>query len=554
MNAPSHAYDADVIVVGAGPIGLTAGCALRHHGVDCLMLEQREEAKPYSRANNLWARPQELLDSIGLLDALAERSYPVTRINSIFFGRPGAPIAVDEASSPFARVLYSGQDVIEETLSGAYDKRGGRIMRGVKVTEVAQDDGGVTVSYTDDPDGGGAMRHLRCGYLIGADGNEGLVRKSIGEDLQAEAFEGRINRQVDARLSWKRPVDPDQLWFFYFERGFMGVMPVWGGYHRLFVLTDDAGVPDRDPTLDEMIALARQVTGDDSLTLTDPIWCTRNRFKHGVSPHYAKGRILLVGDAGHFTLPIGGQGMNAGFHDAVEVAWRLAMTLAGAAAPVVLGSYDAERQRERKRLDEQQAGAFRKLMYRGKIADAALEAVSRVVPNIGSLIQGTNDLQQIDVSYPDSPLNADHMGLLSKPLHAGEPRAGDRAPDATVRLPNGETGTLFSRIYASDILSWGWSLLAFDGMVEGAAKQIAVAITDADPWLHVRSSAIVAHPAGKAVGGVDTLFDLDLHAHRAFGLIGRPALLLVRPDGHIAFRAPLDHGDLLAAYGRATFA
>ena len=69
------AYDADVIVVGAGPVGLTTGCALRHHGVDCLILEERTEPQAYSRANNLWARPQELLASIGLRDVLAEIAF-----------------------------------------------------------------------------------------------------------------------------------------------------------------------------------------------------------------------------------------------------------------------------------------------------------------------------------------------------------------------------------------------------------------------------------------------------------------------------------------------
>jgi 2-polyprenyl-6-methoxyphenol hydroxylase-like FAD-dependent oxidoreductase len=553
MSAVNASFDADVIVVGAGPIGLTTGCALRHHGVDCLVLEQREEAKRYSRANNLWARPQELLDSIGLRDAIAEQAYPVARINSIFFGKPGEPIAVDEAESPFARVLYSGQDVIEKTLTDAYADRGGRLTRGVKVTGVVQDDGGATVSYTDDPDGAGPIKSLRCRYLIGADGNEGTVRKAIGDEHEVESFEGRVNRQVDARLSWKRPIDPDQLWFFYFENGFCGVMPVWGGYHRIFVLMDDEGVPDRDPTIDEMIALAREVTGDDSLDLTDPIWFSHNRFKHGVAPRYAKDRIFLVGDAGHFTLPIGGQGMNAGFHDAVEVAWRIAMTLNGAAAPVVLASYDSERRGERKRLDDQQASAFRQLMYRGRIADAALQAASRALPNIGSLIQGTADLQQISVAYGDSPLNGEHMGLLDKVLHRGEPKAGDRAPDATVRLADGGTGTLFQHLYNPKGQSWGWALLAFDGAEEGMAQRLAEAVAAVESWSSIVPHLVVAHPGARPALAATTLFDLDRHAHRAYGLDGRPALVLVRPDGHIAFRAPADQEALLLDYCLSTF-
>ena len=112
-----------------------------------------------------------------------------------------------------------------------------------------------------------------------------------------------MNRQVDARLSWRRSTDFDHLWFFYYPRGFCGVLPVWGGYHRLFFLADDAGIPDRDPTLEEMQAIAREVTRDETLTLTDPIWLTHSRFQHGATAHYAKDRVLLVGDAGHLSLP-----------------------------------------------------------------------------------------------------------------------------------------------------------------------------------------------------------------------------------------------------------
>ncbi len=547
-EATTASYDAEVIVVGAGPVGLTTGCALRHHGVDCLILEERTEVRAYSRANNLWARPQELLASVGLRDAIAERAYPVRLVNFFMNGTPTTPIRIDDVTSPHPQVLYSGQDVIETTLIEIYEVRGGRMQRGGKVVSVVQDGDGVTVTVRRGDDG--PEERLRCRYLVAADGAKSTVRPLLDLDFEPERFEGRMNRQVDAKLSWRRSLEPDQLWFFYYERGFCGVMPVWGGYHRLFFLADDAGVLDRDPTLDEIQAVAREVTGDETLTLSDPQWLTHSRFQYGVSPGYARGRVFLAGDAGHLSLPIGGQGMNAGLHDAVEIAWRLAAVLRGQAASVVLESYDAERGGEHARLSAQQAKGFRRTVYRGPVTDAALGLAAKVVPGIGALLQGTDDLQQLSVSYPKSPLNEDHLSGVTHLLQRG-PGAGERAPEAEVTV-EGRTTSLFPFIYNPDGVTTGWALLCFDGRSTEAGPSLRAAIEAVAPWDWVRPRLVLAGPVSEA-GRVPVLSDLDGKAHGAYGLEGQSALVLVRPDGHIAYRGAADRPERLTAYCRRTF-
>ncbi len=542
------AYDADVIVIGAGPVGLTTGCALRHHGVACLLLEERTETKAYSRANNLWARPQELLASIGVRAALAEQSYSIRTVNTLMNGVPTTPIQIDQVASPYPQVLYSGQDVIEKTLTETFEGRGGTLDRGCKVIGISADETGVTVTFKRDD---APEEQRRCRYLVAADGANSTVRPLVGLDFVPERFEGRINRQVDARLSWRRSLEPDQLWFFYYEQGFCGVLPVWGGYHRLFFLQDDAGVPDRDPTLDEIQALGRAVTGDETLTLTDPVWFSHSRFQYGVSPGYGHDRVFLAGDAGHLSLPIGGQGMNAGLHDAVEIAWRLAMTLRGEAAPVVLDSYDGERGGEHARLSAQQAKGFRQVVYRGAIIDMALGLAAKVLPNIGSLIQGTDDLQQVSVSYPKSLLNEDHLSGLTHLLQRHEARAGERAPEAEV-THRGETTTLFPFLYNPDGQTTGWALLCFDGRSPEAQTALLDAIQCVASWTCVRPRLVLAGPLF-VCGDVPVLSDLDGKAHGAYGLEGETALVLVRPDGHIAFRGAADRPDRLAAYCAKVF-
>lgn len=549
MPETQTSYDADVIVVGAGPTGLTTGCALRHHGVDCLMLETRTETKPFSRANNIWARPQELLAAVGLREAMAEQAYQIRTANFFIDGVPSAPIRLDAVDSPYPQVLFSGQDIIESKLIEVFEARGGRIERGCEAVGLEQDEAGVTVAFKRGDDA--PEERLRARYLVGADGAKSTIRPLVGLDFEPERFEGRINRLMDAKMTWRRSMDFDQLWYWYYEKGLAGFQPVWGGHRRLFFLSDDAGVPDRDPTLEEIQALAREVTGDDTLTLSDPVWVSHSRFQFGVSPAYAAGRVLLAGDAGHLALPIGGQGMNSGQHDAVEVAWRLAMTLRGEAAPVVLESYSSERGGEHARLNAQQVRGFKASVYRGPIADAALGLANKVLPNIGSLILGTDDLHQLSVSYPKSPLNEDHLTGLTDRLTRRGVRAGERAPDAEV-IHQGETTSLFPFLYNPDGRTTGWALLCFDGRSPEARADLLAAVAGAAPWGQVRPRLVLAGPLLSG-GDAPVLSDMDGKAHAAYGLEGQPALVLVRPDGHIAYLGAVDRPDRLAAYCRKVF-
>ncbi|MFP5077888.1 FAD-dependent monooxygenase [Rhizobium sp. YIM 134829] len=549
----NSAFDTDVLIVGGGPIGLVTACALAHHGVRFRIVEERREPKPHSRANNLWARPQELLQRIGLRDRLAEQAYAITEIRTTVNGERVDPVHIADVKSPFGPVLYSGQDVIETTLTQVIEEQGGRVERGRKMTAFIQDDEGVTAtlaSAADDDEATGAdeTETIRCRYLIGADGGDSLVRRLLGLDFEPENLPDCMNRQVDAKLTWRRGAEPDTLWFFYYPKGFCGVLPVWGGYHRLFFLADDTGIPDRDPTLEEMQAIAREVTEDESLTLSDPIWLTHSRFRHGVAEHYARGRVFLAGDAGHRTLPIGGQGMNAGLHDAVGLAWRLAMVLAGQAGPALLASYDAERGGEHRALDQRQAKGFRNSVYRGPLKDAAIGLAAKLLPSVGTLLQGSDDLQQLSVAYPESPLSVDHLRGLADLLPHGAKHAGERAPDAKLVTADGRRTTLFAEIDNPDGWTTGWALLLFDaGKAEAAETLEGAALAARDwPWLRPRL-LLSAAPLSPTIL---SLSDFDGLAHAAYGISARPSMVLVRPDGHIAFRAPADRPDLLSDYCR----
>jgi 3-(3-hydroxy-phenyl)propionate hydroxylase len=178
--------------------------------------------------------------------------------------------------------------------------------------------------------------------------------------------------------------------------------------------------------------------------------------------------------------------------------------------------------------------------------------IAAVRPDIGSLLQGTDDLQQLSVAYPTSPLNEDGFGLAHGLLHCDAPKPSERAPDAPVIAADSASTTLFQHIYNPDGRTFGWALLLFDGRQRDALVDLRHAAAAVQPWDWVRPRLVLGAAVAEAGDG-RALSDLGGEAHATYGVGSSSALILVRPDGHIAFRGPADRGDALRAYCTKVF-
>jgi 3-(3-hydroxy-phenyl)propionate hydroxylase len=315
----------------------------------------------------------------------------------------------------------------------------------------------------------------------------------------------------------------------------------------VFICEPEERVPaDRPPTLEEMQEKVRTITNDPRVELSDAEWLTHGKFQYGVANNFRRGRVFLAGDAGHMTIPIGGQGMNTGIQDAFNLGWKLAAVLQGRAAPVLLDSYSAERQRVRSELAVDQKANFMRLMFPTRMQKFAMTSMASLVKTaLRSVELGDRDETQLSIHYPDSPLTEDHLGKRGI-------KAGDRAPDApVVMLSDLSSVTLFKLLYGKY-----WTLLSFEnGSTSRTYHQLSYAaatLSQAFPQIQaylVTQSVEIKQNLDKHT---EVLMDIDKFAHNAYH-IQQPTFFLIRPDGHVGFRGSLRHLDSLQAYLRRFF-
>lgn len=323
-------YDTDVLVVGAGPTGLTLAASLTQRGIATTVVDRQAAGANTSRAAVVNARSLEVLESIDVARRLVKEGIEAPR----FSIRDGARtlINLDFSTLPtdYAYSLMVPQSTTERLLLDRLTELGGSVLRPKTLTAIEQDDDGVTATF-DDGD------VVRARYAVGADGLHSRVREQAGIGFEGGSYEESFVL-ADVRLSGNTPTD--EVILYWATAGLTVVAPLPGDVYRIVAPVEDA--PENPSAAYVQEILDNRGPGRGQMSVDNVVWGSRFRIHHRVADTYRAGRLVLAGDAAHVHSPAGGQGMNLGIQDAVALSDALAAVLAGGPASL-LDDYTATR-------------------------------------------------------------------------------------------------------------------------------------------------------------------------------------------------------------------
>ncbi|MFJ9041505.1 FAD-dependent monooxygenase [Streptomyces sp. NPDC102406] len=478
-------WDTDVVIAGAGPTGLMLACELRLAGVDVTVVEPLARRSGESRAGGIHSRTLEILDQRGIVDRFLDEGelQPVGHFSGLY-------LDFDESESRHPYPLMILQSAVERLLEERADELGARVRRSCEVTGLVQDATGVTVELRS---GEAVSAPLRARYLVGCDGGRSTVRRLAGIGFPGtEATMTALIGDVEVP-----DLPEDYVWVRRTPAGDYSAIAFEPGWHRVITSEFDRVAGRDEPvTFEQLRESMVRVAGTD-FGMRNPRWVSRFSDAARQADRYRAGRVLLAGDAAHIHFPAGGQGLNMGVQDAVNLGWKLGAVVRGDAPDGLLDTYHAERHPVAERV-LQNTRAQSALVRPGPQTEALREVFGAlmVFDDVNRYLRHL--LTALDLRYP---VDGDH------------PLAGRRVPDADLKTPEGIVGVHELLHAARPVLlvldGGGWAARAAEGWADRV--DVVEAHSEDDHW-----------PV-PAVGDVPA-----------------PAALLVRPDGHVAWATDSD--------------
>jgi 2-polyprenyl-6-methoxyphenol hydroxylase-like FAD-dependent oxidoreductase len=523
--------DLEVLIAGAGPVGLALALELERFGIRFRVVEKKAERSTTSKALGLQPRLSEVFAILGVAGQFFARGFDgVCALNL----RSGAKklltivlqfppnLAGREALQP--RLIMIPQSVTEEILETTLAERGHLVERRRELVGFSQDRDSVSALIHGE---GGGPETIRAKFLVSCEGAHSVVRKQAGFTFTGATFPLRT-LLADVTIDWNLPENEVHTWFH--RDGAFAALPFGGQKWRLIAeCAEDPGDASPEVTLEQVQALMIQRTGMKDVRVRDPLWLSDFRINARMVDRFRAGRVFVAGDAAHIHSPAGGQGIATGIQDAANLAWKLAAFLREGAPDSLLDTYDEERKPIAREVLQRTSAVTSILFALNPIAGFVRERL--LVPVLRRpFVQRRMfaKLSQLEMNYRGRRLSAHFDGMFSRV----RVRAGDRTPDVVFEKA-GEAESLFHLIGRC-------GMIALLGPGEHAEE-----ITGKLATLHI--PAFIVSPNGADSVADGNLKDINGDFARLYGAQGS-FLYLIRPDGHVGLFQRRMEPRSLAAY------
>ena len=408
-----------VLIVGAGPVGMTLAIALSRRGVAVRIVDKAQARTDKSKALVLWPRTLEMLDIEGCAAAFVSAGMPARGVNiQEAGGRSLLHVPFSMARSTWKFALMIPQSETERLLEEELARLQVTVERSTELVSFVERETGLLASIRL---ADGRMESFSASWIAGCDGAHSTVRHAIGA-----AFEGETSPSdfLLADVEVQGDVARDELTICWAAEGIAAFFPIDGLRMRVIADCGPSGqLASAVPTLEAVQAIVDQRAAP-GLRLANPFWLNSFRINERKVRDYRRGRVFLAGDAAHVHSPAGGQGMNTGMQDAFNLAWKLAMVWHGRASPGLLDSYSTERSAVGDQVLRNAGNLTRVAMLRNPLLQEIRRLATRSLGRLPALRQHMVDqLSEVDLEYADSPLTRAGTGAPSRPA------PGQRAVD-----------------------------------------------------------------------------------------------------------------------------
>lgn len=504
----------DLVIVGAGPTGLSLALEAARHDLSFRLVDRAEGPSTRSKALAVQARTLEIFDAWQVAETAVAAGQPLRAIHARSGGERVATLRFDGLESPYPFPLILAQSKTERILADRLTALGGAVEWRTEMTGLRRTGDGV-VATVDTPAGG---EEIEARWIAGCDGAHSAVRRVLDLPFEGEAYPEEFVLG-DVKIDWHLAADEGHA--FFHGADLLVALPLgeprrW----RLIATRRREEETGEDPDLAEVRRILRGTAGM-KVDVTGPEWLASFRLHRRIVPRFRVGRAFLLGDAAHIHSPAGGQGMNTGVQDARNLGWKLGLAASGRAGDRILDTYDAERRPVAETILRWTDVAFRVALGQSALARAVRRFAPAVALDLDVVSRRARRLvSQLGIAYPDSPI----VGEAADAPFGDGPEPGDRAPDAPLPRPAWSEG---ARVF--DLLREPLHVVLLFGTAAGGelAERFAAAVARSP----IREASIHAVPV------------LEAEAAGAYG-VGRAGAVLVRPDGHVAWRGPLDPAPL----------